>query len=71
MKWSDEQVALLLELWLDGHSTGRITKLMAPIMRSSVIYKVKQLGLTRYVFPPGRHVLGARRVLPDGDGDAN
>ena len=46
MAWSDERVAILKKMWLDGNSASEIAKALGNITRNAVIGKVHRLGLS-------------------------
>ena len=46
MAWSDERVAILKKMWLDGNSASEIAKELGNITRNAVIGKVHRLGLS-------------------------
>ena len=46
MAWSDERVAILKKMWLDGNSASEIAKKLGDITRNAVIGKVHRLGLS-------------------------
>ena len=63
MGWTDERVANLKKLWLDGLSASQIAKQLGGVTRNAVIGKVHRLGLsgraapsqpTRTTFRPAR-----------------
>ncbi|MBL8550434.1 MAG: GcrA cell cycle regulator [Hyphomonadaceae bacterium] len=45
MKWSEDRVALLRELWLDGKSAAQIAQTLGGATRNSVMGKVHRLKL--------------------------
>jgi GcrA cell cycle regulator len=45
MGWTDERIAMLRKLWLDGLSAGQIAKQLGGVTRNAVIGKVHRLGL--------------------------
>ena len=46
MAWSEERVAILKKMWLEGNSASEITKELGNITRNAVIGKVHRLGLS-------------------------
>ena len=46
MAWSDERVAVLKKMWLEGNSASEIAKELGNITRTAVIGKVHRLGLS-------------------------
>ena len=46
MAWSDERVAILKRMWLEGSSASEIAKELGNITRNAVIGKVHRLGLS-------------------------
>jgi GcrA cell cycle regulator len=46
MAWSDERVAVLKKMWLEGSSASEIAKVLGNITRNAVIGKVHRLGLS-------------------------
>ena len=46
MAWSDERVAILKKMWLDGSSASEIAKELGNITRNAVIGKVHRLGMS-------------------------
>ncbi len=46
MAWSEERVAVLKKMWLDGNSASEIAKELGNISRNAVIGKVHRLGLS-------------------------
>jgi hypothetical protein len=56
MGWTDERIAMLRKLWLDGLSAGQIAKQLGGVTRNAVIGKVHRLGLVS----TGRRDLSSR-----------
>lgn len=56
--WSDDRVATLKKLWLDGLSASQVAKQLGGVTRNAVIGKVHRLGLGGRAVPsaPGRAV---------------
>ncbi len=46
-QWTDENTALLVELWAEGHSAAQIATHLGGITRSGVLGKVNRMGLPR------------------------
>ena len=46
MAWSDERVAILKKMWLEGNSASEIAKELGNITRNAVIGKVHRLGMS-------------------------
>ena len=46
MAWSEERVAILKKMWLEGSSASEIAKELGNITRNAVIGKVHRLGLS-------------------------
>ncbi|MBR64480.1 MAG: GcrA cell cycle regulator, partial [Rhodobacteraceae bacterium] len=46
MAWSDERVAILKKMWLEGSSASEIAKELGNITRNAVIGKVNRLGMS-------------------------
>ncbi len=46
MAWSDERVAILKKMWLEGNSASEIAKELGDITRNAVIGKIHRLGLS-------------------------
>ena len=46
MAWSDERVAILKKMWLEGSSASEIAKELGNITRNAVIGKVHRLGMS-------------------------
>ncbi len=46
MAWSDERVAVLKKMWLNGNSASEIAKELGNITRNAVIGKIHRLGLS-------------------------
>jgi GcrA cell cycle regulator len=63
MSWTDERVATLKKLWLDGLSASQIAKQLGGVTRNAVIGKVHRLGLSGRAAPsqPARPVFKAPR----------
>ena len=63
MGWTDERVASLKKLWLDGLSASQIAKQLGGVTRNAVIGKVHRLGLSGRAAPsqPQRPVFKAPR----------
>jgi GcrA cell cycle regulator len=63
MGWTDERVATLKKLWLDGLSASQIAKQLGGVTRNAVIGKVHRLGLSGRAAPsqPSRPVFKAPR----------
>jgi GcrA cell cycle regulator len=64
MGWTDERVAMLKKLWLDGLSASQIAKQLGGVTRNAVIGKVHRLGLSGRAAPsqPARPVFKAPRA---------
>ncbi len=63
--WTDERVASLKKLWLEGLSASQIAKQLGGVTRNAVIGKVHRLGLSGRATPaarPGR--CSRRRARP-------
>ena len=64
MAWSDERVAILKKMWLEGNSASEIAKELGNITRNAVIGKVHRLGLSNscllYTSPSPRDISGSR-----------
>ncbi|MDO9223447.1 MAG: GcrA family cell cycle regulator [Caulobacter sp.] len=63
MGWTDDRVATLKKLWLDGLSASQIAKQLGGVTRNAVIGKVHRLGLSGRAAPsqPARPVFKAPR----------
>ena len=63
MGWTDERVATLKKLWLEGLSASQIAKQLGGVTRNAVIGKVHRLGLSGRATPskPQRTVFKAPR----------
>ena len=63
MGWTDERVAILKKLWLEGLSASQIAKQLGGVTRNAVIGKVHRLGLSGRATPsqPQRPVFKAPR----------
>ena len=46
MTWSDERVAILKKMWLEGSSASEIAKELGNITRNAVIGKIHRLGMS-------------------------
>lgn len=66
MGWTDERVANLKKLWLDGLSASQIAKQLGGVTRNAVIGKVHRLGLSGRAAPsqPSRPTLRVSRPRP-------
>ena len=74
MGWTDERVATLKKLWLEGLSASQIAKQLGGVTRNAVIGKVHRLGLSGRAAPsqpprpvfkaPARRAPGRRRAPP-------
>jgi len=64
MGWTDERVALLKKLWLEGLSASQIAKQLGGVTRNAVIGKVHRLGLSGRATPsqPSRPAFKAPRA---------
>ena len=51
MGWTDERVAILKKLWLEGLSASQIDKQLVGVTRHAVIGKVHRLGLSGRATP--------------------
>jgi GcrA cell cycle regulator len=79
MSWTNERIALLQKLWLEGNSASRIAnELGCGITRNAVIGKVYRLGLSGRVkasaghVPASSHQKASRRAAhPRGGGQAS
>ncbi len=63
MGWTEERVALLKKLWLEGLSASQIAKQLGGVTRNAVIGKVHRLGLSGRATPsqPSRPAFKAPR----------
>jgi GcrA cell cycle regulator len=63
MGWTDERVAVLKKLWLDGLSASQIAKQLGGVTRNAVIGKVHRLGLSGRAAPsqPSRPLYRSQR----------
>ena len=63
MSWTDDRVAVLKKLWLEGLSASQIAKQLGGVTRNAVIGKVHRLGLSGRAAPsqPARAVFKAPR----------
>ncbi len=63
MGWTEERVAILKKLWLEGLSASQIAKQLGGVTRNAVIGKVHRLGLSGRATPsqPARPVFKAPR----------
>ncbi len=63
MGWTDERVATLKKLWLEGLSASQIAKQLGGVTRNAVIGKVHRLGLSGRAAPsqPSRSTFKAPR----------
>ncbi len=63
MSWTDDRVAVLKKLWLEGLSASQIAKQLGGVTRNAVIGKVHRLGLSGRAAPsqPARAVLRTPR----------
>jgi GcrA cell cycle regulator len=66
MGWTDERVATLKKLWLEGLSASQIAKQLGGVTRNAVIGKVHRLGLSGRAAPsqPARPVYRPQRPRP-------
>ena len=66
MGWTDERVANLKKLWLDGLAASQIAKQLGGVTRNAVIGKVHRLGLSGRAAPsqPSRPAFRAARPRP-------
>jgi len=66
MGWTDERVAVLKKLWLEGLSASQIAKQLGGVTRNAVIGKVHRLGLSGRATPsqPSRPVFRPTRPRP-------
>jgi len=64
MGWTDERVATLKKLWLEGLSASQIAKQLGGVTRNAVIGKVHRLGLSGRATPsqPTRSTFKAPRA---------
>ena len=64
MGWTEERVALLKKLWLEGLSASQIAKQLGGVTRNAVIGKVHRLGLSGRATPsqPSRPAFKAPRA---------
>ena len=64
MGWTEERVALLKKLWLEGLSASQIAKQLGGVTRNAVIGKVHRLGLSGRATPsqPQRTAFKAPRA---------
>ena len=63
MGWTEERVAILKKLWLEGLSASQIAKQLGGVTRNAVIGKVHRLGLSGRAAPskPARPAFKAPR----------
>jgi GcrA cell cycle regulator len=65
MSWTDEQVELLRQLWLDGKSASQISAQIGHgLSRNAVIGKVHRLGLAGRAKSPSSSAVAAPRPAP-------
>jgi GcrA cell cycle regulator len=66
MGWTDERVATLKKLWLEGLSASQIAKQLGGVTRNAVIGKVHRLGLSGRAAPsqPARPTYRPARPRP-------
>jgi GcrA cell cycle regulator len=66
MGWTDDRVATLKKLWLEGLSASQIAKQLGGVTRNAVIGKVHRLGLSGRAAPsqPSRPVFRPTRPRP-------
>lgn len=66
MGWTEERVATLKKLWLEGLSASQIAKQLGGVTRNAVIGKVHRLGLSGRAAPsqPSRPVFRPQRPRP-------
>ncbi len=66
MGWTEERVAVLKKLWLEGLSASQIAKQLGGVTRNAVIGKVHRLGLSGRAAPsqPSRPVFRPTRPRP-------
>ena len=62
MAWSDERVAVLKKMWLEGNSASEIAKVLGNITRNAVIGKVHRLGLSNRDTNVSKNVAGTGTV---------
>ena len=64
MGWTEERVAILKKLWLEGLSASQIAKQLGGVTRNAVIGKVHRLGLSGRATPssPPRPVFKTPRA---------
>lgn len=64
MGWTEERVAILKKLWLEGLSASQIAKQLGGVTRNAVIGKVHRLGLSGRATPsqPQRTTFKAPRA---------
>src|SRR5205085_6698739 len=62
--WTDDRVASLKKLWLEGLSASQIAKQLGGVTRNAVIGKVHRLGLSGRAAPaaPARTIFKAPRA---------
>ena len=51
MSWTEDRVAILKKLWLEGHSASQIANELGGVTRNAVIGKVHRLGLSGRATP--------------------
>ena len=62
--WSDERVAMLSKLWIDGLSASQIARQLGGVTRNAVIGKVHRLGLSGRDAPSAPRAIAARPTRP-------
>ncbi|HXQ46813.1 MAG TPA: GcrA family cell cycle regulator, partial [Caulobacteraceae bacterium] len=64
--WSEDRIASLTSLWLNGLSASQIAKQLGGVTRNAVIGKVHRLGLSGRAQPsrPARLARAPRRPAP-------
>lgn len=60
--WSPERVAIVSRMWLAGHTSGEIARRLG-VSRSTIMGRVRRLGLTRNPSAPPTPVTPAPRRL--------
>jgi GcrA cell cycle regulator len=60
MDWTDERIAALRKLWLEGQSASQVARQLGGVSRNAVIGKVHRLGLAGREAPSRPRSLGGR-----------
>jgi GcrA cell cycle regulator len=65
MSWTDERVALLKKMWIEGKTAAEIAKELGGVTRNAVIGKAHRLKLSNRVSPIQQNKKPPAKIVPE------